>query len=183
MKTVDLLTASARRLGRAAPVGLAAIATAVAVSSPAAGAALGSVRATLTTANLVGANCRVSVGGVVSMSHSEALALVGSGHRIVVRVWGEDPLDDDLLLGPYYLPVFLPGYAGSLAATPEGLKFHVHQAVSRKKLDEDDAVPLERDEVYAGIRLVSSDGKTIRSGETNRIAGPFGTGRYDTGCV
>ncbi len=101
-----------------------------------------------------------------------------------MRVWGEDPISDDLLHGPYVVSArFAPGATAYITAAPEGFKFHKETVVSQSSLNEDTAFPLEWDEIYAGVRLVDSGGKTIRSAETNREIGPFGPSDYASGCT
>jgi hypothetical protein len=94
-------------------------------------------------------------------------ALLNEGYRIQIRVWGDDPVYDDLLVGPV-TPEMYPGVNGP-DATYGGLGFRADIPVSNSVLDEDDSIFDERDEVYASIRLLDPNGKTIKSGETKRI--------------
>jgi hypothetical protein len=99
----------------------------------------------------------VVVLGKVRMSRAEAQSMIGSGHKVMLRVWGDDLAYDDLLLAPY---------EAGLTVTETGLEFsHVRFQLSNDLLDED----WGRDEVYAGARLVNAAGATIRAGETNRV--------------
>lgn len=162
-------------------LGVAAVAMAAGPFAAPADAAIGPVSATLNVGREYTPGSRyVRVDGVVRMTPGEAQGLVDSGHRIVIRVWGEDPSFDDLLYGPYNTArAGSPGASvdkyGIFSAYPPGggLVFHLGIAAKTTELDEDDSVLDDHDELYAGIRLVNSDGKTIRSGETRRVFGHF----------
>jgi hypothetical protein len=93
--------------------------------------------------------------------------LLNKGYRIQIRVWGDDPVYDDLLVGPV-TPEMYPAVNGP-DATYGGLGFRADIPVSNNVLDEDDSFFDERDEVYASIRLLDPNGHTIKSGETKRI--------------
>jgi hypothetical protein len=175
LKGKNVMLGITNRFGCAFAVALAAVGMIVGVSTAPADAAIGSVGAKLSVKYLsdpYGPDCEVSVDGLVKMTQAEGQALIDSGHKIVVRVWGEDPIYDDLLLGPFFLTRGNPWNSRYIAATPDGLKLHLKVAVSSRDLDEDRIPnPGMRDELYAGIRLVNSAGTTIRSGETNRVGG------------
>lgn len=169
------------QLCRVVALGVVTVGMTLGPTAAPAGAAIGSVSAKLTVKdNTPGApsppepapNCHVSVDGLVVMTQTEAQGLINSGHKVVVRVWGEDPVFDDLMLGPYYLTPINPAavQTGYITVTPRGLTFHKHVVVNRFALNED---PESKAELYAGVRLVSSDGKTIRSGETPRLSADF----------
>ena len=161
---------------------LTAIVLIQAISPTPAGAAIGPVTGARLSVEYLGpiaANCKVSVDGLVRMSQTDAQGLINEGYKVVVRVWGEDPLYDDLMLGPYYLTPILPGASAYIAATTQGLKLHSDTAVNGSRLNEDrDPGPGGiSDELYSGIRLVNRSGMTIRSAETNRVGGHnFGFG-------
>jgi hypothetical protein len=168
-------------LGRAVVLGLTAVGMTLGPAAAPADAAIGAVSAKLAVKNLSPLDdniCQLSVDGLVVMTQTEAQGLIDSGHKVVVRVWGEDPIYDDLLLGPYYLTPINPAavQTGHISVTPRGLAFHKHVAVHRFKLDED---PESKDEIYVGVRLVNSDGTTIRSGETPRLSAEF---RFQPPC-
>jgi hypothetical protein len=171
------------RLGLTVALGLTAIGLTVAPADAAIGPVTGA-KLTVKSLGPIAVSCEVSVDGLVTMTQAEAQALIDSGHRVVVRVWGEDPIDDDLMLGPYYLTQILPRASGYIAATPQGLRFHKDTAVKGAQLNEDaGALGGTGDELYAGVRLVNAAGTTIRSGETNRVGGhnfgcSYGTWRY-----
>jgi len=173
-----MFTGIRSRLGRTVLFGLCATGMTVGLSAAPAGSAIGPLSAKLSVKYIgfLGRNsidCEVSVDGVVRMTQTEAQALVNSGHKVAVRVWGEDPIYDDLLIGPYVLRWRAgTGYSEYIAATPEGLKFHLMDRVWAIALDEDSVGdPAGRDELYAGVRLVNSTGRTVRSGESNRVGG------------
>jgi hypothetical protein len=76
-------------------------------------------------------------------------------YRAEVRLWGEDTFSDDLLKGPMAPLAF------------NGTEVYVEFAVSGSTLDEDWR---DRDEIYAGIRIVSrSTGKVMEGIETYRV--------------
>lgn len=167
----------------------AALAVTVAASPARAQAAVGSPTGALTVDYLRGSDgarvsptrCTVIVLGQIRMSRTEAQRLLNSGHRVIVRLWGEDPQTDDLLR-EYSLIQGESGTPGSIRRTQlwvntEGIGFRTYERVSPGLLDEADAVGVpERDELYAGMRLVNSRGATVRSGETNRVTGMFTIG-------
>lgn len=166
-----------RRLGPTVGLALAALAITVAVAGPANGAP-GPLTVKLSVNSIKAPyarySCEVTVEGLVAMSQAEARALLDSGHRVVIRIWGEDPIHDDLLLGPYILtrggvPAWDRTYT---SATASGLQLRLKVVVASVELDEDSYPdPGLRDELYAGVRLVDASGTTIRLGETNRIGG------------
>ena len=160
---------------------LAATVAAITVGlSPApASASIGAVSPRLTVGhqpNDTRGYCLVTVEGRVAMTQTEARGLVDSGHKVVVRVWGEDPVYDDLMLGAYTLGPINPAalQTGYISVAADGLHFHKHVVVSPFALDEDSGSdPASGDELYAGVRLVNSDGTTIRSAESNRVSSHF----------
>lgn len=108
----------------------------------------------------------VNLTGVVRMPQAEAQALLNSGHRIQWRLWGEDPVSDDLRFGPDP-PSKQP------VATAQGIEFEGTRITSLGVLDEDDSVFDDRDELYIGVRLVNAGGGTVKSGESNRFRRTF----------
>ena len=150
-------------IGRAVVLGGAAIVITLGVSAAPAKADIGPGAAEFTVPPHKPGYHNVSVFGKVSMSQTEAQDLIDSGHKVVLRVWGEDTFSDDLQIGPYN--------ATSLTSpVSNGLEFHkVLIGVNDNRLNED----WGRDELYVGARLVDSRGKTVRSFETNRVRGYF----------
>jgi hypothetical protein len=107
--------------------------------------------------------CWVQVEGSLSTgSRLEAERLQASGHRILMRLWGDDPVSDDLLQRPY-----LFGFDVKPCCAATWTTFKWARWVNSRVLDEDHYP--DRDEIYAGIRLVDSSGRTIRSVESNRV--------------
>jgi hypothetical protein len=111
------------------------------------------------------------VDGELFVSETLAHGLVDSGHRFQMRIWGDDPASDDRITG-----LFTPGLRGTPEAfqnphlgtfffTTHGLGFRIKAMVKRKQLNED----WGEDEIYAGVRLVNSDGTTIRDGHSNVV--------------
>jgi len=181
--TRQVMVTRRSRVGLTALFGLVALGSIVGSSVAAIGPVTGEFasRPTLTVKSVgsnVPANCAVAVDGVVRMAEAEAQSLIDSGYKVVVRVWGEDLFDDDLLLGPYSLTQSIPGASGYIVATPQGLRFHKDTAVKGAQLNEDGGgLHGFGDELYAGVRLVNAAGTTIRSRETNRVGGHnFGLG-------
>jgi hypothetical protein len=108
------------------------------------------------------------VGVVRTTTQQDVTELKGSGHRVIMRLWGDDPSYDDLLRGP-----FEATYFGSSL----GLGFTAKLRMRGIDLDEDIAtldpyIP-GTDELYVGVRLVNSQGATVRLVETNRVRGNF----------
>jgi hypothetical protein len=161
---------SRSRLTRATVLALATIVV-IGVFVGAADATIGPVEARLTIGSGSSFNCLVSVSGRVGMTPTEAQGLINSGHKVLVRLWGDDPVSDDLLRGP----ISLPNPNGRLSVTLQGLVFDLNQNISVHTLNEDTLLgPFDLDEIYAGVRLVNSGGTTIRAAETNRVKGTFG---------
>jgi hypothetical protein len=158
------------RAAIAALAAAAAITGAGASVSPA-NAAVGSMSASLTVRPNYQIWSADSV-GYVAMSQAEAEGLIAKNYRVVFRVWGDDLVSDDLLQGP--------NLCGNVYSSPRGLEFSCWGG--RSSLDEDDSTFDDHDEIYAGIRLVTSAswvngqlqyGTTVRSAETNRVGGYF----------
>lgn len=93
----------------------------------------------------------------------------GKGYRFEYRVWGDDPVWDDLRKGPVHVQPLLQGPYSDADMLYISEKLD-NINVSRL-LDEDDSPFDDRDEIYVAIRLVDSSGKTVRAGETNRVYG------------
>jgi hypothetical protein len=102
----------------------------------------------------------VEVWGYVPMSQTEAADLIRSGHNVIIRLWGDDPASDDLLMGPYNPSVW---------ANYDGLRFAIASKVPNSLLNED----WGEDDIYAGVRLIQPNTLTLRSAETNRVYGSF----------
>jgi hypothetical protein len=97
-----------------------------------------------------------------------AQGLLDEGYRFQIRVWGDDPVSDDLLAGPI-TPEMFAMWDGDFDG-PGGLGYRADIPVSNRVLDEDNSRFDDQDEVYAGIRLLDPSGQTIRSIETKRIS-------------
>jgi hypothetical protein len=107
--------------------------------------------------------------GVVTMSPAAARDAISHGLTIQLRYWGDDPSDDDLLVGPVK--------PQTVFADADGLHYKHSQQISRSLLDEDGNLDIvtnsERDEIYVGARFVDPDGKTLSLVESNRIYKDF----------
>jgi hypothetical protein len=102
----------------------------------------------------------VHVYGQVNMTRAEAQDLINRHYNVVIRLWGDDPSSDDLLMGPY-TPVVSAEYFG--------LHYSVAHKVPNSLLNED----WGEDDLYAGVRLVQPNTVTLRSAESNRVWGYF----------
>jgi hypothetical protein len=119
----------------------------------------------------------------VPLSPGEAPAL--TNHRILVRLWGDDPVYDDLQLPSQYIKYGKPTaieprcgrFLGSyFYAEPTALKIRWCRWAptpdgNTSLLDEDTSFFDDRDEIYVSVRLIGLDSRTVRSDETNRIHG------------
>jgi hypothetical protein len=161
-------------LARAVAPGLVAIGMTLGLSAAPADAAIGPVTGAKLSVTRAEVGYRVSVHGLVTMTQTEAQGLINSGYKVVVRLWGEDPFSDDLLRTWVLTPVEKYGLI-PLWANSQGLAFRISAPVSVHVLNEDTGgcVFDTQDELYAGVRLVTSDGTTIRSAETNRWFGDY----------
>jgi hypothetical protein len=104
------------------------------------------------------------VSGQVWTSEYEAGRLLDSGCLAVFRIWGDDPVSDDLLLdtNDMYHDI-----------GPDGLHFSGFWWAPAGSLNED----WGGDEVYAGIRLISGAWpfrcSVTRSAQSNTVYGNF----------
>jgi hypothetical protein len=150
-------------IGRAVVLGAAAVVMTFGASAAPANAAVGPGAAEFIVTPHKPGYHNVAVFGKISGSQSEAQGLLDSGHKVVLRVWGEDTFSDDLQIGPYNATSYTSPVSG-------GLEFHrVLIGINDSRLNED----WGRDELYVGARLVDSRGRTVRSFETNRVTGYF----------
>ncbi len=160
------------RLLRLAPIVIVACVLTIGVPAPPAHAAVQSMTARLTVTDAVSTvpgstYWDVKVVGVVrTTTQQDVTELKASGHKVIMRLWGDDPSYDDLLRGPFEATYF----ASSL-----GLGFTTKLRVRAIDLDEDIAtldpyIP-GTDELYIGVRLVNSQGATVRLVDTNRVSG------------
>lgn len=158
-------TTLSRRASAAAALTTAAL-SALTLGAATAHTAIESMSAQLTVSPFIaGTSSNVAVFGKVAMTKAEAQQLINSGHRVALRLWGDDPSSDDLIMGPYY---------ATLVATDSGLEFHkVVLDIRNGYLNEDNSIFDDHDELYVGARLVTSSGSTVRSAETNRQYGYF----------
>jgi hypothetical protein len=134
----------------------------VAVPTAPADASVGSMTANLRVTPVDGqpGYSWVHVYGQVAMSRTEAQDLINSHYNVVIRLWGDDPSYDDLLMGPY-TPVVSAEYFG--------LSYSIANKVPNSLLNED----WGDDELYAGARLVQPNTVTLRSAESNRVYGSW----------
>lgn len=133
----------------------AASATAFGASAAPAEAAVGPMSAKLTINRAGPGYYGIKVTGVVKASPAEARNMAAKNYRFVWRMWGDDTFSDDLLFGPD---------PASLNVTSQGLEFEGQRVVKASVLNED----WGRDEVYAGVRLLTTYGSTMISRETNQ---------------
>ena len=95
------MSISSRIRRTAVALSVAAVAAAAGMSAAPADAAVGSPSGKLTVGPFSPGYHNVAVFGTVPMSKVEAQNLVNSGHRIQLRLWGQDTFSDDMLIGPY----------------------------------------------------------------------------------
>jgi hypothetical protein len=149
-----------------------------------ANAAIGPISTTLTVKRVpTPADTRalyaVNVTGVVTMTLAEAQAVKAQaqrpsnqgccGHWMEINLWGDDPFSDDLLRGTWSLQGAT--YPIQLTATAAGLRFAWQRGLFGSELNED---PEGRDELYAGVRLLTTPGrKTVQSRTTNVVYGYY----------
>jgi hypothetical protein len=99
-----------------------------------------------------------------------------TNHKVAIRLWGEDPVSDDLLSGPVYVSPALPDKPPNPRCGyfyRDGGFLKIRGCVGKPKtflnLNED----WGEDEIYAGVRVLNPAGATLRSAETNRITGSY----------
>ncbi|GIH22741.1 hypothetical protein Aph01nite_10510 [Acrocarpospora phusangensis] len=151
------------RIGRVAVFG--AVLTALSLAATPANAMV-PTSATLKNGGIVAGtySYRFHVDAVFGMSQTEARRLQDRGHKLQIRLWGDDQFTDDLLWGPFI---------GNITPTPNGAEFHTKMLVPEYLLNEDAELEIDRDdEMYVGIRLIDAAGKTVRSVRTNTITLP-----------
>ncbi|GAA4215326.1 hypothetical protein GCM10023074_69760 [Microbispora amethystogenes] len=113
-------------------------------------------------------NVRVLV--KVPMNLYDANGYLNNGARIELRFYGEDPVSDNLILGPI---VYVRSATG-LSATEEGIRLLTQwQEEPGSWLNEDDGL-LDgvTDEVYVRARFVDGDGVAIQA-RSNVVTGIF----------
>jgi hypothetical protein len=106
----------------------------------------------------------VHVYGSISMTQAEAQGLINSGHKVVWRLIGDDPVFNDVQLGTRSAPIF---------ATPDGLHYSHAERVPRSVVNEDSSFTDNHDELFADPKLKTQTGVTIRSRDTNNVGGYF----------
>ena len=113
--------------------------------------AIGPVSATLTITPFDEGRQTVLVTGRIGMTRAEAQALIDSGHKVALRLWGEDVASEDLIIAPCN---------SALVATSAGLEFRrVWPCVKNSGLDEDGGASEPR----VGVRVVDLRNATVRS--------------------
>jgi hypothetical protein len=128
--------------------------------------ALGAVPADAATATLSipYANCQNSQGQnfdyLMRVEVTLSRTYIDGGH-IVVRIWGDDPSSDDLLVGPVQQ---------NFSEVTSGQHVLVDLCVNKSTLNED----IGTDEIYAGVRVFSHpSGAQTEVVESNRIVDDF----------
>jgi hypothetical protein len=106
----------------------------------------------------------VHVYGSISMTQAEAQGLINSGHKVVWRLIGDDPVFNDVQLGTRSAPIFVG---------PNGLHYSHAERVPRAVVNEDDSFTDHHDELFADPKLQTQTGQTIRSRDTNNVGGYF----------
>ncbi|MHA6783173.1 hypothetical protein ACVGOW_19565 [Pseudonocardia saturnea] len=153
---------------RLATLAVTTLAVSLGVAAGSAEASVGALSATLGIRGVEASFAAdVRVTGHVPMTAAEASALIGSGHRVVFRLWGSDTFDDDFIGGPYTM---------SVRASSRGLEFTGTRRLATGALDEDGGC-IGIDEVYAGVRLLDRNGSTVRKAETDKHVEQWCTNR------
>jgi hypothetical protein len=150
------------RIGRASALGAALTSLGLCLTAMPANAAV-PTSATLRNGGVVAGTYshKLHVDAVFGMTQAEARALQYHGHKLQIRLWGDDTFSDDLLWGPFI---------GNITPTPNGAEFHTKMFVPKGLLNEDAELEVDRDdELYVGIRLIDAAGRTVRSVKTNTI--------------
>ena len=114
----------------------------------------------------------VNVSGVLAMTQQQAQSLINGGHRVVWRLWGDDPVFDDFRFGPDPASIASSPGALGLASTTQGLAYKGSRVTTGGML-EDDSFFDRHDELYAAVRLLSPTGATVRCGQSNVVGGYF----------
>ena len=115
----------------------------------------------------------VNVSGVLAMTQQQAQSLINGGHRVVWRLWGDDPVFDDFRFGPDPASIASSPGALGLSSTTQGLAYKGSRVTTGGMLDEDDSLFDRHDELYAAVRLLSPTGATVRCGQSNVVGGYF----------
>lgn len=144
------------RRARVAAIGATALALMIGATGTA-NAAIGTMTAAL---NINVDGCApgshwVYVGGRIEMTDQEALKRLSDGYRVVIRLWGEDPVTSEQIGATIE--------AREWAAN--GLKYEYYGCYSSAQLNEDR--PGE-DDIYAGVRLMNPDNQSVKAKESNR---------------
>lgn len=105
----------------------------------------------------------VAVRGLVPMSQADAQASINRGGYMSVSLYGEDPGSDQ----------FRINYKNaSLTAVPEGLRYDATRQVHRDRLNEDDNLFDNDDEIYATVLYIDQvvGSRSLRSGTKSLVA-------------
>ncbi|GAA1017266.1 hypothetical protein Aple_094420 [Acrocarpospora pleiomorpha] len=110
---------------------------------------------------------KVTIDVVIGMTEFQAQQLKNTGHPIVLRVWGEDKVSDNVLYGPDSFKAY--------DVTKRGIELHTYYYFkSGTTLNEDSGwFDDEVDDIYVGAHLLNPAGSTLRSVESNTVHGRF----------
>lgn len=107
----------------------------------------------------------IPVDAVFPMSQAAAQDAINHGYTAQMRLWGDDPVSDDLRF-TYPQPI-------TLSAQADGLHASRSARVARSVVNEDNSWTDNHDELYVGVRIVGPNGATALSVESNRVGGYF----------
>jgi hypothetical protein len=104
---------------------------------------------------------------LIEMSEYDAHGYVNNGAVLRVAMWGDDPLYDDLLLGPFVARrgTFDP----RISATPQGIQVLWFGCTDTEVLDED----IGGDELFVEAVVFNGDGGLLRAFESPRVHGNY----------
>ncbi|MEO3853882.1 hypothetical protein [Acrocarpospora sp. B8E8] len=109
---------------------------------------------------------KVNIDVVISMTPYQAQQLKNTGHPIVLRVWGEDKIND-----VRYGPDSFKNYD----VTFRGMELHTYYYFKRGTTLNEDSRWYEGDvdDIFVEARLLNLSGSTLRSVNSNTVHGEF----------
>jgi hypothetical protein len=139
----------------------------VALTTSTAHAAIGTPTGRLTVTKASAGKYNVRITGVVPGTQAEAQSLKDSRDKVVLTLFGDDPVVDDDLV-----KIDLISSGPSVQVAPTGLHFNFEFPRSSRTLNED-PFPERGDELFVRIELKSSSGARKRLGRTNTVSGRY----------
>lgn len=118
---------------------------------------------------------QVTVQAHIPMPRAEAQRYVNEGPRATLRLFGDDPSNDNLQGGPYFFGAGTQNGPGSIFVTPnaDSLTVLSQILVEPRVLNEDNGwYEGAGDEIYARLRFVAGNGQEITD-DSNVVSGEF----------